>query len=351
MAADDMRSRRNTRCVYRLNLCGIRKDVGKLTREQHFLFLGELQMSKRRHALHIRFSQDYGHAEMLTSALVTQQSVRRAVVAGSWYPGTADALGDEVDRYLGAVSGGPRGDVTALIAPHAGLMYSGPVAAHAYNAVKGHAFDVAVLVGPSHHVAFEGVSIYPRGAFDTPLGAVPVSAKHADDLMARSGHIRAYPAAHASEHSLEIQLPFLRRILPDTPIVPLVMGYQTSETIVDLADALAAAFGSTRVLLVASTDLSHYFDARAAAQLDGRVVDFVGRFDVEGFLKEFESYPEFERGRFVACGGGPAIAVMHAARALGARDARVLKYADSGDISGDKSAVVGYMAAAFGRFE
>jgi AmmeMemoRadiSam system protein B len=158
------------------------------------------------------------------------------------------------------------------------------------------------------------------------------------------------PAPHRREHSLEMQLPFLRRLLPDTPIVPLLMGYQTAHTIRALADALAGVAPGRRALLVASTDLSHYFDATTAETLDHRVAECVRTFDPERLLALFEQIPEGERGRFVACGGGPLLSVMFAARARGARHGRVLKYMHSGQISGDNSGVVGYLAAAFGTF-
>ena len=275
---------------------------------------------------------------------------RPAAVAGSWYPRDADALAREVDRYLGSAGPAPTGDLRAVLAPHAGLVYSGPVAAHAYHAVADRDFDVVVLVGPSHFVGFDGVAVYERGAFDTPMGPIPIAERQAATIAAASTRIRPYPKAHDREHSLEMQLPFLKRVLPETPIVPLVMGYQERATILDLASALADALADDRALLVASTDLSHYFDADRAATLDARVIDHARRFDPEGLLDVFEQYPEAERGRYVACGGGPAIAVMHAARALGATEGRVLNYADSGDVSGDKTAVVGYLAAAFGSF-
>jgi AmmeMemoRadiSam system protein B len=158
-------------------------------------------------------------------------------------------------------------------------------------------------------------------------------------------------SAHTREHSLEMHLPFLRRLLPAVPIVPIVIGYQVREAIEGLAEALTTAARSRRALLVASTDLSHYFDAKTAASLDGRVQERIERFDPEGLLALFEQYPEDERGRYVACGGGAAIAVMLAARQLGARHGRVLKYANSGDVSGDYDAVVGYLAAVFGSFD
>jgi hypothetical protein len=168
--------------------------------------------------------------------------------------------------------------------------------------------------------------------------------------MKGSRIVRSRPAAHEREHSLEMQLPFLRRLLPDTAIVPLLMGHQTRDTIMGCADALAGLKTDRRVLFVASTDLSHYFKAEQAIELDRGVQDCVSRFDPERLLDVFERYPDGERGRFVACGGGPAIAVMLAARSRGARHGRVLKYMHSGEISGDNSGVVGYMAAALGGF-
>lgn len=274
---------------------------------------------------------------------------RPAAVAGSWYPATAGALAREVDAYVKAAGDGPDGEIRALIAPHAGLMFSGPVGACAYKAVAGRPFDVCVLVGPSHFVAFEGVALYPEGAFETPLGDIRIDEATAADL-ARADVIHDRPSAHRREHSLEMQLPFIRRLLPDVGIVPLLIGYQTRETIEALAAALERTLRGRRVLLVASTDLSHFFDAATAARLDGRVLDCVEQFDPERLHAIFEQYPEHERGRYVACGGGAAISVMLAARALGARDARVLKYAHSGEVSGDYDGVVGYMAAVLGEF-
>ena len=277
-------------------------------------------------------------------------TVRRPAVAGTWYPGSAGALEREVDGYLAAVPETPGGTVIAIVAPHAGLMFSGPVGAHAYKAAASGKYDVAVLVGPSHFVAFDGVALYPEGSFEFPLGAAPIDRAGAE-AMASASIVTAMPSAHSREHSLEMQLPFLKHVLPDVPIVPLLMGYQHRDTIMALAAALASAFGSRRALLVASTDLSHYLDAETARTLDARVQQAVGAFDPEALLALFESYPEHERGQYVACGGGPAISVLMAARALGARDARVLKYGHSGEISGDYGGVVGYMAAAIGNLE
>jgi MEMO1 family protein len=274
---------------------------------------------------------------------------RPAAVAGTWYPRTAGALGREVDAYLADVPDDRApADVGAIIAPHAGLMFSGPVAAHAYKAVASHPYDVAVLVGPSHFVAFDGVALYPGTAFDSPLGQARVDEGGAAAIAAFAV-VQRDNVPHEREHSLEMQLPFLKRVLPDVPIVPLLMGYQDRDTIGALADAMVAAFRNRRALLVASTDLSHYFDAKTAETLDSRVQACVPAVDADQLLTVFEQYPEGERGRYVACGGGPAIAVMRAARALGATAGRVLRYSHSGVISGDYDGVVGYMAAIFER--
>jgi AmmeMemoRadiSam system protein B len=275
---------------------------------------------------------------------------RPSAVAGSWYPASAGALAREVDGYVDGAPDGPRGETVAIIAPHAGIMFSGPVAAHAYKVAARGEYEAAVLVGPSHFVAFAGAALYPDGAFATPFGLIPIAAEVAS-AIGRAPVVRSLPSAHAREHSLEMQLPFLGRLLAGVPIVPLLMGHQDRGTIVALADALSTGLSGRRVLLVASTDLSHYFDAVTAAKLDAQVRGPVGEFNPERLLQLFESYPDEERGRHVGCGIGPAISVMMAARTLGASNARVLKYAHSGEVSGDYEGVVGYLAAVIGRFD
>ena len=274
-------------------------------------------------------------------------NIRKAAVAGTWYPGTAASLAAAVDRHLAAADrtgASVRGDLVALVAPHAGLMYSGPVAAHAYRLLRDRAFDVAVLVGPSHFVGFDGVAVYPSGAFETPFGVMSIDAGCARTIAAATPIVHEHRAAHVREHSLEMQLPFLARLAPGVPIVPLLMGYQTAETAAALGGALALALRGRTALLVASTDLSHYHDAATASALDQVVIDCMLRFDADGLQAALDARPEH------ACGGGPAVAVMRAARAAGARDAVILNNADSGDVSGDKSSVVGYLAAALGTF-
>ena len=275
---------------------------------------------------------------------------RPTAVAGTWYPGSAVALTQQVDACIDDAVVPAAAAVQAVFAPHAGLMFSGPVGAYSYKVAAQGEFDTAFVIGPSHFLGFQGVSVWPDGAFDSPLGPANIDAEAAASLL-RHPVAHVLREAHGREHSIEMQLPFLRRVLPEVPIVPALMGMQTRETINALADALVEAARGRRALLIASTDLSHYFDAKTAASLDGRVQDCVTNNDPEALLTLFEQYPEGERGRYVACGGGPAIAVMKAAIGLGAREGRVLKYAHSGEVSGDYDGVVGYLSAAFGRFE
>lgn len=249
-------------------------------------------------------------------------------------------LGEDVDRHLAEPSEREGPPPRALIAPHAGLLYSGPVGAYAYKRLIGHRYSAVVIVGPSHFVEFRGVSIWPRGAWDTPLGRVAIDESLAAALSRASAEIVERDDAHRREHSVEMQLPFVARVLPGVPIVPLVMGRQTRQTVNALGDALAEAVGDREgVLLVASSDLSHYMDAATASRMDAVVIDHLESFDPDGLMRTLEVEPSH------ACGGGPMVAVLRAAARLGASKVRVLRYADSGDVSGDKSSVVGYLAA------
>jgi AmmeMemoRadiSam system protein B len=223
-------------------------------------------------------------------------------------------------------------------------MYSGPVAAYAYALTAGCPYTAAILVGPSHFVGFRGVSIWPRGSWETPYGRIPIAELLAAAIAAESPVVE-HAAAHGREHSLEMQLPFVGRLLPGVPIVPLVMGDQDRETAIAFGDVLARVLTSRpdeHALIIASSDLSHYEDAETASRMDATVVDHVARLDADGLMMTLEREPRH------ACGGGPMVSVLRAARALGCRRADVLRYADSGDVSGDKTAVVGYMAAAIG---
>jgi AmmeMemoRadiSam system protein B len=267
--------------------------------------------------------------------------IRPPAVAGSWYSSNAEQLAGEVDGYLDAAAATPSmSNVLALIAPHAGLMYSGPVAAHAYRQLRDRAIETLVIVGPSHFVAFDGVAFYGKGGFASPLGVAEIDNTFASDLMAATAVIHEDRGPHRREHSLEMQLPFVRRVAPQARIVPLLVGHQTEATATALGEALGQVGRNKSVVLIASTDLSHFENATTARALDTVVLHQVEKFDPDGLQAALRNNPQH------ACGGGPAVAVMRAARALGATRGAVLNYADSGDVSGDKSSVVGYMAAA-----
>ena len=273
-------------------------------------------------------------------------NVRPAAVAGTWYSGSAERLTEDISAHLARADleheNDPPADahLRALIAPHAGITYSGPVAAHAYRLLRSRLYEVVVIVGPSHYVGFSGASIWSRGSFETPFGRIRIDEDLASAMLASCDVMHDREDAHRREHSVEMQLPFLGVVAPGVMIVPIVMGHQTRETAYAVGDCMARACVGRRALLVASSDLSHFFDAATAATLDRQVAADIAAFDAEALMSRLE------RRHDHACGGGPMVAVMRAARLSGATFSRVLNYADSGDVSGDKSSVVGYLAAA-----
>lgn len=268
--------------------------------------------------------------------------LRRAAFAGRWYAGDTAELERDVDRYL---ADGPsaRSDIRALVSPHAGLMYSGPIAGHGYSAIAGGNYDVVVLVGPSHYKSFGGVAVAARGSFDSPLGALSIDEALALRLAASDDLVTVDAEVHRREHSLEMQLPFLARVLPGVPIVPLIIGAQRPAVTRALGDLLAEHLVGRRALLIASSDLSHFLPRSAAVRLDTRVLECLTGFDPDGLDRALDEEPNH------ACGGGAIVSVLRAVRALGADSGFVLKYGDSGDVSGDTGSVVGYVSAAFGK--
>ena len=269
---------------------------------------------------------------------------RQSSIAGTWYPGSPTELRGLLEGFLGRV---PAGDVpgrlTALIVPHAGYVYSGQVAAYAYKLLEKRRFDTVVVVGPSHYARFQGVSVYDRGGFETPLGVAPLDLDLIAVLEKRDSMIRFVEDAHTREHSVEIQVPFLQTVMPGFKLVPLVMGDQDYSTCRRLADALADSIRGKSVLVVASSDLSHYHTYDTARTMDRIVRDRVDAMDPEGL------YAALEKGECEACGGGPIVTALLVAQRLGSASSRVLHYANSGDVTGNRNdprGVVGYMAAA-----
>jgi AmmeMemoRadiSam system protein B/AmmeMemoRadiSam system protein A len=272
-------------------------------------------------------------------------TVRNPAVAGQFYTGDPGALRAEIVRYLDrAETGDIPGEVVALVSPHAGYMYSGQVAAYGYRLVRGKQYDVVVVISPSHVESFDFNSVFPGNAYRTPLGDIPVDHELVRELAGASGSIRADMRGHAftgfrGEHALEVQLPFLQVALDTFTLVPIVMGNQRLENVTALGEALGECLKHRNALIVASTDLSHFHNGQAAGQLDGIFIDLLDNLDPKGL------YTALSSGKTEACGGGPTVAAMIAARKLGARSCRVLRYADSGDVTGDKSNVVGYVSA------
>ena len=269
-------------------------------------------------------------------------ALRKSVLAGSWYPGNPIVLKRNIEGFLKLVPDSESaGVIIAIIAPHAGYIYSGQVAAYAYKRVCGNDYDTVIVVGPSHRVAFPGISIFSSGGYETPLGIVPIDEELAKQIKKNSKIVSDIPAAHLQEHSLEIQLPFLQYVLGDFSFVPLVMGDQGADTCQDLARAIYASTQGRKILIVGSSDLSHFHSYDEASILDNNALRHLKDNDAEGLLSSIE------KGATEACGGGPMAVAMLVASMMGANDGRVLKYANSGDVSGDKSSVVGYAAAVY----
>jgi hypothetical protein len=261
-------------------------------------------------------------------------------LAGTWYPGSQEELQGQVRDFLDrAATAQIQGKIVALVVPHAGYRYSGHVAAHAYGLLEDAACRRVVMVGPSHR-RFPGISVNLQSAYETPLGLVPVDQETARRIQRASRTIRWVKKAHSLEHSLEIQLPFLQTVLQDFEIVPILMGEQDYDTCLELADVLVQALGTqTNTLLLASTDLSHFHTAEKAKTLDSRFELRIRQLDPGGLWQDLHA------GICEACGGGAVVTVLTAAKRLGANRSTILRYANSGDVTGDRGRVVGYLAA------
>jgi len=229
------------------------------------------------------------------------------------------------------------GGLVGLVAPHAGYMYSGQVAAYAYAQLRGQAYSKVVVVSPVHRGYPGRFAVTDKSYYETPLGLVPVDAELVQAIERR---IKLNRVSADMEHSLEIQLPFLQYVLGDFALAPIMMGEQDWDSASELGQALAEATDGDTALLVASTDLSHFHRYEVAVQLDQMVLDRITAYDPEGLARTLSMR------KAEACGGGPVAAVMVAAEKLGANRAVLLKYMNSGDVTGDRSSVVGYAAAA-----
>ncbi|MFC1513872.1 AmmeMemoRadiSam system protein B [candidate division KSB1 bacterium] len=268
------------------------------------------------------------------------QNIRIPSAAGKFYPDDKKTLNSTLNKFLDrSETRKVSGDINALIIPHAGIEYSGQVAAEAYKYVSNRKYDAVVIIAPSHFESFPKVSIFPGNGLKTPLGTVNIHKELAESIKRSCEIVSFSNQGYYNEHALEIQLPFIQTVLPGTPVVPLVMGYQNFGYSFYLGKSLAAALKGRNILFVASTDLSHFHEYEEAKQLDKNIADLISGYDPMLLSQKIFS------GEAEACGGGPLIAVMTAAQLLGSNHAEVIRYANSGDITNEKRSVVGYLSA------
>ncbi len=268
--------------------------------------------------------------------------VRLPAVSGAFYPADSQALAETVDRLLQAVPAHATSErLIGVIVPHAGYRYSGAVAAAAFRQLQGKTFRTVILVGPSHRHRFEGFAVLHRGAMATPLGEVPIDEDMVLRLVERSDAFHIDWAVHAQEHALEVELPFLQRTLGSFRVVPMLAGSDDPVDAVRLADALLPLL-TDETLLVVSVDLSHYHPYNTAVALDRRAIDAVASGDEAGFVELLRA------GQTEVDAPVPLLALMRIAERLGAT-VRELEYRNSGDVTGDRRRVVGYVAMAMTR--
>lgn len=270
------------------------------------------------------------------------QEIRKSVVAGSWYTDNPDLLHKEISRYLeNSKVANIKGEILALISPHAGYQYSGFVAANAYKQVMGKRYDAVIVLAPSHRELFYGASVFNKDGYETPLGIVPVEKDIANAIIEYHDKFRFTWEGHRQEHSLEIQLPFLQVAIPDLKIVPIVFWDHSWENCKLLADAITKAIQGKNVLLVASSDLYHGESYDECKAMDARTMELVTALQPEALCNTFQSR------EIMACGAGGIVVAELVAMNLGANKAKVLYQTNSGDVTRQKEGyVVGYAAVA-----
>ncbi len=280
-------------------------------------------------------------AALAAFLLAQANEIKPAAFAGQFYEKDPSLLGSELDHWLAGVKpeAPTSGKILALIAPHAGYEFSAQTAAYAYAAVRGKAYETVVIIGPSHRIGFDGCSIWPRGGFETPLGVVKVDEAMARAIGRASG-FGFFPGAFAEEHSVEVEIPFVQKVLPEARIVPIVMGLQTKPTIQALANGLIKACAGKSVLVVASTDMSHYLSEAKADKVDAETVALLESFKPETLIRKVEA------GENILCGGGPVAAAMLYAQRCGPVRLQLLKHSNSAESGTPPDRTVGYMAAA-----
>lgn len=260
--------------------------------------------------------------------------LRSAVVAGQFYPGHKESLLQTVDALItSTVTEQP---AIGLMSPHAGYVYSGGVAGRTFSAVK--IPDEIIILGPNHHGRGHVAAVYASGEWETPLGQTKISAELAQRVIAECPMTAEDSVAHYSEHSLEVQLPFLQFRAPHASIVPVCISHMPLAVLLQFGDGLARAIlsRSSKPLIVASTDMTHYESGEVARKKDFLALERVLALDPAGL------YEVVQQQRISMCGVLPTVVMLQAAIALGAQNAELIAYSNSGDVTGDQSEVVGY---------
>jgi AmmeMemoRadiSam system protein B len=266
--------------------------------------------------------------------------IRKPAVAGMFYPKNADALKNMITDLLSKTKSEiDYKNIFGIISPHAGYIYSGYTAAFAYNLLSEKEFTAAIILSPSHRDYFQGISVYNGDFYETPLGRVAVDKDLRMLFLNNSKNIFSADIGHRAEHAIEVQIPFLQTIKSEFKILPVVIGDQRRKFLDELSDKIAECYNQNFVI-IASSDLSHFYSKQMANKLDGLVEERIADFDFE------ELQADFENQNCEACGGGAIVSLMKAANRLGFNKSKILSRTDSGDFSGDNSSVVGYLSAA-----
>jgi len=278
----------------------------------------------------------------------TFTDIRPSPLAGRWYPADPKKLADSVDGYIQAAKSLPiEGEILGIISPHAGHMYSGPVAGYSFAALQGLHPDLVVILSPFHQFHPGAILSTAHQAYQTPLGLVPIDSESLDfvDLaLQKAAGIQIQRIRNDGEHAVEILLPFFQRVLEGKfELLPLMIRQQDPELMKTLGMILANLMAKKNLLLTASTDLSHFYPAGQAREMDQVIINKVISLDPTGL------YQAEEQGRGSACGIGAVAAVIWAVKQAGPITAHQLHYAHSGDVTGDTSSVVGYSSIIFTR--
>jgi MEMO1 family protein len=277
---------------------------------------------------------------LLAAGPVSAQGIREPVWSGQFYPADAQQLSALIEAWLeGEGQSFPGQKPAVLIAPHAGYIYSGRVAAFSYRQVKGKDYDAVVVISPSHHHGFRGGSIYMKGGYRSPFGVLPVDAELAEKISQWTGY-SYIPEAHAEEHAIEVQVPFIQKSLPHAKICPIVLGAADRREISNLTGALKNAAGEKDILVVASTDMSHYLSQEDARKRDKKTIEHIRKWEVSNLIRMLENREN------IMCGGAGVAAVLDYAQSLENCRIQILKYDDSTTGGGPESRVVGYLSAA-----